>query len=184
MSRSRPVQNPLLVEPTDLLVGRVQLRGLVDVDLARLLGMGLAELLALVVVLQAGLEDPALAGEIRSAVQPQACRELELVGVEQMSVWVLAEVQGIALPVDLEAVGPVGQGAHWRAVVRDGVEVLVLAVWRDKPAARLRRRANSSRGLGRLGPGWTRSRRWLRHLGGAPGRGCMLDNIGFRNDCA
>lgn len=116
----------------------MKLRGLIDINFARLLGMSLAKLLALVVIIKAGLEDPALAGHIRSAVQSQTRRKLKLVGMEQMPMWVLAEIQGIALPVHLETVGPVGEGAQWRAEIRDGVEVLILAVGGYQPATRFR----------------------------------------------
>lgn len=76
------IPHPLLVEPANTVKGSVQLGGLIYVDAARSLGMGLAERLALVVMDQALEEDAALAGEICSGIQPQVGRDLLLIGVK------------------------------------------------------------------------------------------------------
>lgn len=98
--RNRQVLHPPLVKPAGSFIRSVQFGRLVDVNLAGLLGMGLTELLALVVVVQTGLEDATLAGEIGCTIQPQAGSQLKFIRVKEMLVRVLAKVQGSALPVD------------------------------------------------------------------------------------
>ena len=57
-------------EPADPLVGRPELAGLVDVDLACLLAVRLAKLLADAQRLEPGHEDPSLAAEVGGTRQP------------------------------------------------------------------------------------------------------------------
>lgn len=74
LSRNGQVLHPSLIKPASPLVRSMQFRRLVDIDLAGLLGMSLAELLALVVVIQTSFKDPALAGEISGTIQPKTSR--------------------------------------------------------------------------------------------------------------
>lgn len=169
------------VEPADFIVGHPQLRGLVHIDLASLLGIGLAELLADLGTLEAALEDAALAGQIGGTVETQETGQDELVRVQKMAVGVFGEIERVPLPVHLQAVRLGRQVAQRGAVVGALIEVLVFAVGRDVLAARLGRRAGDAHA--RL-PGSTRRLRGeaerplpdgalgllgLRHAGGRPG---------------
>lgn len=140
-SHLQEASNPVGVEPANLVKGRPELRGLVDVNLASLLSVGLAELLASPEALETALEHATLAGEIGGAVQAEVAGEDDLVRVKQVVVRVVGQVDGLTLPVNLEAVGPAGEGAERRAVVGEGVEVLVLAVGGHDPAGWLGRGA-------------------------------------------
>lgn len=62
--------DPAGIEPSDFLERLPQFAGLVDIDLAGLLGVGLAELLADAQGLDALDEDAALRGEVGRAVEP------------------------------------------------------------------------------------------------------------------
>jgi hypothetical protein len=145
--------DPGRVQPADLLERLPELARLVDVDLARLLGVRLAELLADAQGLDPLDEDTSLRREIGRAVQAQVAREGELVRVEEVGLRVVAEIEGGAAPLDLEGVGLVWQARQRRAVVGEGEEVLVLA----------------HHLLGRVGCGPGRSG-WAGSLGGPDGR--------------
>ena len=120
--------HPLQVEPADLVVCRPQLRCLVDINVAGLLGIRLAEFFPNARTLQPALEKPALAGNVSSTVQSQVASQHQFVGVKQMSVWVIAEVNWLAPPIGLhEARGTTGQAAGWRTVIGNRLKVLVLA---------------------------------------------------------
>jgi hypothetical protein len=157
---------PLRVKPADLVVRSPELGGLVDIDLASLLRVRLAELLRgeLLRALQAADENAPLAREICGAVQAETSSETQLVGVEEMSVGVLAQVESVALPVNLEAVGLVGQRAERRAVILQSEEVLVLAVGRNRPHSWLwcGTDADSLANRGWCRPNWPRP--WCLHL--------------------
>lgn len=136
---SHELADPVHVEPADLLKRGPQFGRLVDVNLAGLLGVGLAELLALNSAGSAADEDAPLAGEVRSAVQSEVGRQAELVRVQEVGVRVLAEIDRRALPVDLEAVGLVRERVERRAEILERVEVTILAVRRDHAAPGLGR---------------------------------------------
>jgi hypothetical protein len=152
--------DPVLVEPADLVKCRPEFGGLVDVDLARLLGIRLAELLVHSQALQSPHEHASLACQIGGAVEAEVRGKRDLVRVQQVAVGVAAQIDGCALPVHLEAVWPVRQRVPGRAQVGQGFKVLILSV-RGHHAAR-----------GRIGcetdlPGRRLSwrRRWVRSDG-------------------
>lgn len=142
------------VKPANLVKGGPQLGSLVDVNLAGLLGIRLAEFLAGAEALQAALKDAALAGEVGCAVEAQVTSEQDLVGVKEMGLGIAAEINGLTLPVDLERVGAAGQRVAGRAVVGQLVKVLVLAVGGDDAARGFWR--GTSAVLGGSGNGATR----------------------------
>lgn len=74
--------HPLQVQPADLLKGRPELRGLVDINLASLLSVRLPELLPNPGAFEAADEYPTLAGQIRRAVQSQIRRQTQLVRMQ------------------------------------------------------------------------------------------------------
>lgn len=84
--------------------------------------------------MQAPLEDSSLARQVRGAVQSKVPGQRHLIRMEHAGVRVMAEINGLTLPLDLETVGLVGQGADRRTVVWQRVEVLVFPVWRNSSA--------------------------------------------------
>lgn len=73
--RSQVLANPVGVEPTNPVKGGPKLGGLVDVDLAGLLRIRLAELLVVAEAEESSLKDASLAGQVRSAIQSQVAGE-------------------------------------------------------------------------------------------------------------
>lgn len=140
--------HPVRIQPADLLKRLPQLARLVHVDLAGLLGVRLAELLADAEGLDALDEDAALRRQVRRAVETQVAGQQDLVRVQEVRVRVVGEVEGHAAPLDLEGVGLLWQARQRRAVVGEGVEVLVLA---DDLLRGIRRRAGGLDGSGGLG---------------------------------
>ena len=88
-------------EPTDLVVGRPEFAGLVDVDLACLLGVCLAELLAYSESVETSLEDASLAAQICCGRKTERSRESGLGFVQQLDIWIGGEVAHLALPICL-----------------------------------------------------------------------------------
>ena len=130
---------PLLVEPPDTVKRYPQLGRLVDVNLARLLGVRLAKLFTNVGTTQTALKDAPLTREVGGAVEAEGGGQLELVAVQQAAVRVAVVRDRVALPLDAQAAGPVGvERAERRAVVGHGLEVLVVA--HDGAALARRRR--------------------------------------------
>lgn len=156
--------DPAGVQPADLLERLPQLARLVHVDLAGLLGVGLAELLADAQGLDALDEDASLGGQVGGTVEPQVAGEQDLVRIEQVGVRVAGQVEGHAAPLHLEGIRSIRQAGQGRAVVWEAREVLVLT---DDPLRRIRRgprRLDSARSLGRA------RRRWcLADAGGCVG---------------
>lgn len=62
---------------------------------------------------------------------------------------IAAEVDGLTLPINLEAVGTSRQRVQWGAVVDDGIEILVFAVGSNDPPGGFWRRASATCGPGR-----------------------------------
>ena len=176
---------PARVQPADLIVGHPELGGFIDVDLAGLLRIRLPELLSDLEALDAAHEDPSLAGEIRGAVETKAGRQQELIGVEHAAVGVGAQVKRRAFPIDLQAVGPLGERVQRGTEVRQQGEILIFAVRRNGADAALRRGANTdgiAHGLsgldraGCLGSGTRSSRGLLARGAGSSGDTSSLGN--------
>lgn len=161
--RSQVLTNPVGVEPTNPVKGSPKLGGLVDIDLACLLRIRLAELLVVAEAEESSLKDASLAGQVRSAVQSQVASERHLVGVQEVDMRVVAQVNRLSLPIHLEAVGSVGQRVQRRTVVGKRPKVLVLTVGGHDPTRGLRRGTNTwsrsnGAGGGCAGVGTDRSR--------------------------
>jgi len=110
--------DPFGVKPSDLLVCLPELGCLVDVDLAGLLSIRLSELLLDSQCVNSSLEDSALRGQVGGAIEAKVRSEEDLVWVKEMSVRVVAEINGSASPVNLEGVGLVRQAVErWREIV-------------------------------------------------------------------
>lgn len=135
---SQILPHPAAVQPTDLVKGRPQLGGLVDVNLARLLRVRLAKLLAHPQTLEPPDEHASLARQVRRAVQPQVGRQRDLVPVQQVCVGIAAEVDGCPSPVHLEAARPIRQGFDRWTVVGQRAKVLVFTVRCHRAAMQLR----------------------------------------------
>lgn len=186
--------HPFSTEPANLVKGSPELGGLVDINLAGLLSISLAELLAGPEALKTALKHASLAGEIGGAVQAEVAGEDDFVRVKQVVVRVAAEVNWLALPVHLEAVGSVGKRVEWRAVVWKRLEILVLAVGGDNAAGWLRgsagalssgRSNNNRRRRGQAVAGADGSvarMLWLGHSVGALGSGRLGGNWLGRED--
>ena len=136
--------HPVSVEPANFVKGSPRLGCLVDVDLAGLLRICLAEFLARAQALEAALKDTAFVSKIGSAVESQVASQRYFVWVQQLGVRVAAEVNWLALPVDLEAVGATGKRVNGRAVVGKRVKVLVFAIGSDDTTRRLWRGAGAA----------------------------------------
>lgn len=136
MLQSAPLQkptDPAGVQPSHLIKSSPQFGGFVDINLAGLLRVRLAELLTRAQALQAALEDASFAGEVRGTVEAKIASEEKLVRMQQFGVRIAAEINGLALPVHLEAVGTQRQRVQRRAVIDNGTEILVLAVRSNDP---------------------------------------------------
>lgn len=144
MNISQILANPVSVEPGNLVKGSPELGSLVDVDLASLLSICLAELLAVAQAGESSLKDASLACEIGCAIKSQVAGKHDLVGVKKRDEWVTRQVNRLALPVHLEAVGASRQGAEGRTVVGERLEVLVLTVGSNNPSRWLRRGTNTA----------------------------------------
>jgi hypothetical protein len=90
------------LEPSDLVIRLPELASLVDVDLAGLLGVSLAELLADAESVDAGLEDASLAAQVGSAGETESGGEVHFCLVQLMPVRVGGEVEHLSLPVGLQ----------------------------------------------------------------------------------
>lgn len=186
--------HPFSTEPANLVKGSPELGGLVDVNLAGLLSVSLAELLAGPEALKTALKHASLAGEIGGAVQAEVAGEDDFVRVKQVVVGVVAEVDWLALPVHLEAVGPVGKRVEGRAVVGKRLEILVLAVGGNNAARWLRGSAWAPSSSGSNNDGRRRGQAvagadgsvarmlWLGHSVGALGSGRLGGNGLGRED--
>lgn len=132
--------HPVRFEPARIVEDNPESRGLVDVDLAGLLGVSLAELLAVLEALQASHKHASLAGEVSSTIQTQTAGEVELGRVQQLPVGVVAEVNWLALPVGLQLSGSaIRERTKRRAEVLEHLEVLVFAAGSNNAARWLRR---------------------------------------------
>lgn len=128
------------LEPASIVEDSPESGGLVDVDLAGLLGISLAELLAVLEALETAHKHASLAGEVRGTVQTKAAGKVELGRVQQLAVGVVAEVDGLALPLRLElGRSTVRERSKRRAEVLEHLEVLVLAAGGNDAARWLRR---------------------------------------------
>jgi len=102
---SDKLRNPFRVQPSNLVKCLPQLAGLVDINLASLLSIRLSEFLANLESLDSLDEDPTLGGEICCTVEAEVGCEINLVWMEEVSVWIVLEINWSAFPVDLERVG-------------------------------------------------------------------------------
>lgn len=128
------------LEPASIVEDSPESGSLVDIDLAGLLGVSLAELLAVLEALETSHKHASLAGEVRGTVQAKTAGEVELGRVQQLAVGVVAEVNGLALPVWLElGSSTIRERGKRRAEVLEHLEVLVLAARGDNAARWLRR---------------------------------------------
>lgn len=114
MSKSSQVMKILRLEPPYSVVGRPEFASFVDVNLASLLSVGLAELFAYAEGTNSSLKDSALAAEVGRTRQSKCRGKIELGGTEQMSVRVIAQIQHLSLPVCLECLGVATQSLEGR----------------------------------------------------------------------
>lgn len=107
------------IEPTHFVIGRPQFTGLVDINLAGLLSVGLSELLVDSQSVQASLEDTSFAAEIGCAAKTKGGCKVEFGFVEQVTVGIVGEIEQIvARPVGFERLGIVlWQGGCGRSIV-------------------------------------------------------------------
>lgn len=117
MVRLKEAAHPVGIEPAHLVKSSPKFGGLVNVNLACLLSISLAEFLAGSKALETPLKDATLAGEVGGAVKSQIAREQDLVRVQKMCMGITAQVNRLALPINLERIGAGGKRIAWRAVV-------------------------------------------------------------------
>jgi len=98
----RHLREMATVEPTDFLVRLPQLAGLVDINLARLLSIRLAELLADSQGVDTGLEDAPFAAQVCSARKSERGSKIEFGLVQEVSIRVVGEIEDLSLPICLE----------------------------------------------------------------------------------
>lgn len=89
----------LRFEPTHAFIGCPQLARFVDIDFASLLGVGLSKLLADAEGPDACFEDAPLAAQISRTRQPQSGGQRDFCWIKAMSVWIVAEIEPLALPI-------------------------------------------------------------------------------------
>ena len=127
----------LSVEPANLLVGDPEPAGLVDVDPANLLGIRLPELLAYPEGIETCLEDASLAEKVGCAAKSEGGSDVQFSLVQEMAVRIIGEIERLALPTDLEALGiACRKSVDRRAEVRQSVEVHVIADGRSTDSLR------------------------------------------------
>jgi hypothetical protein len=134
------------VEPADLVVRLPELAGLVDVNLAGLLGIRLAELLADAQGLDAGLEHASFAAQIGCAIEAERGGKMQLSLVQHVAVGVIGQIQHRAFPLGLERLAVALEGLEGRREIRECVVVSVVAVGgRPCRLGRCRRRLHVER---------------------------------------
>lgn len=106
------------VEPADPVVRLPQFASLVDVDLAGLLGVRLAELLSNLQGINACLKHTSLAAEIGCAVEPKRGGKMKLSLVQHVAIGIVGEIKNSALPLSLEDLAvSLGKGIKWWGIV-------------------------------------------------------------------
>ena len=86
MRGSKKANEELGLKPTDFLVGLPQLAGFVNVNLAGLLGICLAKLLANPQGVDAGLEDASLAAKVGGAREAERCGKVDFSLVQHVPI--------------------------------------------------------------------------------------------------
>lgn len=119
--------HPVRLKPASIVEDSPESGSLVDINLAGLLGIRLAELLAVLEALETAHKHASLAGEVSGTVQTKTAGKVELRRVQQPAVGVVAEVNGLALPFWLElGSSTIRERSERRAEVLEHLEVLVL----------------------------------------------------------
>lgn len=110
----------MFIEPSDLVISCPELAGFVDVDLARLLGIGFPELLPDFQGPETGFEDPSLATEIGGARQTECACQMYFRFVQHVAIGITAQVERIrTTPVRFQALGvTLGQSRCGRSKIR------------------------------------------------------------------
>ena len=90
-NRSEILTKVLRIEPAHTIIRLPQLTSFVDVNLARLLRIRLAELLANLECLDASLEDASLARKIRGAVEAERASEVQLSLVQKITIGIVGQ---------------------------------------------------------------------------------------------
>jgi len=98
----RHLREMATIEPTNFLIRLPQLASLVDIDLARLLSIRLAELLSDSQGVDTGLEDASFAAQVCSARKSERGSKIEFSLVQEVSIRVIGEIEDLTLPVCLE----------------------------------------------------------------------------------
>ena len=86
------------VKPTNFIVSLPELAGLVDIDLACLLGVGPAELFRDFQGLDASQEDTSLAAKVGGTIEAKCGGKLELSLMQEVAIGVCGEIELVALP--------------------------------------------------------------------------------------
>lgn len=157
-----------LVKPAHLVVGRPQLAGLVDIDLARLLRVRLAKLLVDAQRVQPSLEDAPFAAEIGGAAQTEGRGQIDFGFMQHGTIGVVGQIEQVAAgPIGLERFGVAfRQGVGGWRVVRKRVVVDIFRSLRGR-RPRLGRGGSAVR---RIGQQFGLGRRFGRALDPRDGR--------------
>lgn len=100
---SKVMLKVVLVEPSNLIECSPELARLIDINLTSLLCISLSEFFAYPQSIDAGLEDPSLAAQVRCAAQAKGTRQIDFRLMKHVPVWVVGEVENVATgPIRLE----------------------------------------------------------------------------------
>lgn len=97
-------RHPVLVEPTDLVKSSPQLGCFININLAGLLRIRLTKFFPGVEALKTSNEHPSLAREISCAIKSKVGSERNLIRMQEIAMWVVAQIDGSSLPVHLETI--------------------------------------------------------------------------------
>lgn len=152
------------VEPTNSIVRRPELAGLVDINLTGLLGIRLPEFLANSKGVEARFEDAPLTAEVRRATETKRSRKGDFGFVKQMAIWVVRQVERVVTrPISLERLRTSTQSLNWWTKVWQSVVVNIFGTLLARSSTFGRLRSTLGRVRHSMNP-W----RWL---------GCALDSL-------
>ena len=115
------------IEPTNFIVSLPELAGLVDIDLACLLGVGPAELFADSQGIDASLEDTSLAAKVGGTAEAKCGSKFELSLMQEVAIGVTGDIELVALPFSFQLLLVAHQRRKWWRVILEGIVVRVVA---------------------------------------------------------
>ena len=99
---SDELRNPFRIQPSNLVKCLPELASLIDINLASLLGIRLSKFLTNLESLDSLDEDATLGGEVCGTIKAEVGCEINLVGVKEVSVWIVLEINRSTFPINFE----------------------------------------------------------------------------------